>query len=156
MNDTHNPNLGLGRLRTSVSKLVLLYGACTVAFFAIDFAWLSTMNSRFYQPQLGGLLAEQPKLAVAAGFYLLYVIGIVALAVVVVEDLRGQIADFLANLETGLVTLLGLGQPEPVRDASSERLDALRREVLRLHDHVLAVVQAPVPREDREPELLGA
>ena len=66
----------------SVGKLALLYGACVVAFFAIDFVWLSIMTSRFYQPRLGSLLAEQPKLAVAAGFYLLYVVGIVALAVV--------------------------------------------------------------------------
>jgi uncharacterized membrane protein len=66
----------------SIGKLGLLYGACTVALFAIDFIWLSIMNSRFYQPRLGGLLAEQPKLAVAAVFYLLYVIGVVALAVV--------------------------------------------------------------------------
>lgn len=66
----------------SIGKLGLLYGACTVAFFAIDFVWLSTMNSRFYQPRLGSLLAEQPKLAVAAGFYLLYVIGVMALAVI--------------------------------------------------------------------------
>jgi uncharacterized membrane protein len=65
-----------------IGKLSLLYGACTVAFFAIDFVWLSIMNSRFYQPRLGNLLAEQPKLAVAAGFYLLYVVGVVALAVV--------------------------------------------------------------------------
>lgn len=66
----------------SVGKWGLIYGACVVAFFAIDFVWLSTMNSRFYQPRLGSLLAEQPKLGVAAGFYLLYVIGVVALAVV--------------------------------------------------------------------------
>lgn len=65
-----------------IGKLALLYGACIVAFFAIDFVWLSTMTSRFYQPRLGALLAEHPKLAVAAGFYLLYVIGVVALAVV--------------------------------------------------------------------------
>jgi len=66
----------------SVGKLSLIYVACTVAFFAIDFVWLSTMNSRFYQPRLGNLLAAQPKLVVAAGFYLLYVVGVVALAVV--------------------------------------------------------------------------
>lgn len=66
----------------SVGRMAMLYGACTVAFFAIDFVWLSTMTSRFYQPRLGSLMAAQPKLAVAAGFYLLYVVGIVALAVV--------------------------------------------------------------------------
>ncbi|KAF0209517.1 MAG: DUF2177 family protein [Actinomycetota bacterium] len=66
----------------TIGKLGLLYGACIVAFFAIDFVWLSTMTSRFYQPLLGDLMATKPKLAVAAGFYLLYVIGVVALAVV--------------------------------------------------------------------------
>lgn len=64
-----------------IGKLGLLYGACAVAFFAIDFVWLSTMNARFYQPRLGSFLAEQPRLAVAAGFYLLYVVGVMALAV---------------------------------------------------------------------------
>jgi uncharacterized membrane protein len=66
----------------SVGKLSLLYIGCVVAFFAIDFVWLSIMNSRFYQPRLGSLLAEQPKLGVAAGFYLLYVVGVIALAIV--------------------------------------------------------------------------
>lgn len=66
----------------SIGKIALLYAACVVAFFAIDFVWLSTMTSRFYQPRLGHLLAEQPRLGVAAGFYLLYVIGVVALAVI--------------------------------------------------------------------------
>ena len=66
----------------STGKIALLYLACVVAFFAIDFVWLSTMTSRVYQPRLGHLLAEQPRLGVAAGFYLLYVVGIVALAVI--------------------------------------------------------------------------
>ncbi len=66
----------------TTGKLALLYLATTVAFFAIDFVWLSTMTSRVYQPRLGHLLATQPRLGVAAGFYLLYVLGVVALAVV--------------------------------------------------------------------------
>lgn len=66
----------------SAGKIALLYLACVIAFFAIDFVWLSTMTSRIYQPRLGHLLAEQPRLGVAAGFYLLYVVGVVALAVI--------------------------------------------------------------------------
>lgn len=66
----------------SIGKLALLYGACVAAFLAIDVVWLATATSRFYEPRLGDLLAEEPKLGVAAGFYLLYVVGIVALAVV--------------------------------------------------------------------------
>lgn len=65
----------------SVGKLALLYLASVVAFFAIDLVWLSTMTSRLYQPRLSHLLAAEPRLAVAAGFYLLYVAGVVALAV---------------------------------------------------------------------------
>lgn len=71
-----------GGAEMSIGKLGLLYGACVVAFFAIDFMWLSTMTSRFYKPRLGSLLAEQPKLGVAAGFYLMYVVGIIVFAVI--------------------------------------------------------------------------
>jgi len=65
-----------------VGKLLGLYGICVAVFFALDFVWLSTATSRIYQPMLGDLLAKQPKIGVAAAFYLLYVVGIVALAVV--------------------------------------------------------------------------
>ena len=64
------------------SKLALLYLITTIAFFALDFIWLSTATSRIYKPYLGDLLAEKPNLAVAAGFYLFYVVGLVALAIV--------------------------------------------------------------------------
>lgn len=66
----------------TTGRLALLYVTTAVAFFAIDFVWLSTMTSRVYQPRLGHLLATEPHLGVAAGFYLLYVLGVVALAVV--------------------------------------------------------------------------
>ena len=66
----------------SVTKLLALYGICAAVFFAIDFVWLSTATERIYRPYLGDLLAEQPRLGVAAGFYLMYVVGIIALAVV--------------------------------------------------------------------------
>jgi len=66
----------------SFGKLVALYLICTAVFFAIDFAWLSTATSRIYKPMLGDLLSDHPKLGVAGVFYLAYVVGIVALAVV--------------------------------------------------------------------------
>lgn len=64
------------------SKLVLLYVITTIAFFAIDFVWLSTATSRIYKPYLGDLLSPNPNLAVAAGFYLFYMVGLIALAIV--------------------------------------------------------------------------
>lgn len=66
----------------SFGKLIVIYGATAAAFLAIDIVWLSTMTSRFYQPRLGELLSPKPNMAVAGLFYLVYVIGLVALAVV--------------------------------------------------------------------------
>jgi uncharacterized membrane protein len=66
----------------SVLRLGILYVACLVAFLAIDAVWLVSMNSRFYQPRLGALLAEKPNLTAAAVFYALYIAGVVALAVI--------------------------------------------------------------------------
>jgi uncharacterized membrane protein len=66
----------------SAGKLLSLYGICVVVFFALDLVWLSIATSRIYQPMLGDLLAKHPKMGVAAAFYLLYVVGVVALAVV--------------------------------------------------------------------------
>jgi uncharacterized membrane protein len=65
-----------------MSKLVYLYLITTVVFLAIDFVWLSTATSRIYKPYLGDLLAERPNLPVAAAFYVVYVVGVIALAVV--------------------------------------------------------------------------
>jgi uncharacterized membrane protein len=63
-------------------KLLALYGITTAVFFALDFIWLSTATSRIYQPYLGDLLSPKPNLAVAGAFYLFYVVGILALAVI--------------------------------------------------------------------------
>lgn len=63
-------------------KMLALYGITTLVFFAIDLVWLSTATSRIYAPYLGDLLAPKPNLPVAAVFYLFYVVGILALAVI--------------------------------------------------------------------------
>lgn len=47
----------------------------------LDGIWLSLATNRLYRPQLGNLLADGFRLAPAAVFYLLYVAGIVVLAV---------------------------------------------------------------------------
>jgi uncharacterized membrane protein len=65
-----------------ISKLIYLYLITTLVFFAIDFVWLSTATSRIYRPYLGDLLADSPNLPVAAVFYLFYVVGVLALAVI--------------------------------------------------------------------------
>jgi len=73
----------------SFGKLLGLYAICTAAFFAFDFIWLSTAVPRLYQPALGVvgkrppyLLLEKPNIGVAAAFYLLYLVGLIALAII--------------------------------------------------------------------------
>ena len=97
----------------SFGRIAALYGICVVVFFALDFAWLSTATARLYKPMLGDLLSDQPKLGIAAVFYLAYVVGIVALAVVpalregdVVGALwRGALFGFLAYATYDLTNL---------------------------------------------------
>jgi len=66
----------------SLGKLAALWAICTLVFLVLDFSWIATATSRLYKPYLGALLSENPKLGVAAAFYLLFVVGVVALAVV--------------------------------------------------------------------------
>ena len=58
---------------------VILYIASAVVFFAADFVWLSTMGDRLYRPVLGDMMLDKPNLPVAAGFYMLYLVGLVVL-----------------------------------------------------------------------------
>lgn len=51
------------------------------AFLALDALWLSQMTPRFYRPAISHLLAEKANLGAAVAFYLLYITGIVVLAV---------------------------------------------------------------------------
>lgn len=55
--------------------------ASSAAFLALDAIWLSQMTSRFYRPAIGTMLADKPNLVAAAIFYLLYITGVVLLAV---------------------------------------------------------------------------
>ena len=60
---------------------VLSYVATAVVFLGLDAIWLSLAGPRLYRPQLGDLLLESYRVAPAAVFYLLYVVGIVIFAV---------------------------------------------------------------------------
>ncbi len=81
---------------------VLAYIATAVAFFALDFVWLSLAVPRLYKPLLGTLLRDSPNLPVAAAFYLVYVVGLVVFAVLP----AASAGSWLTAL--GLGALLGL------------------------------------------------
>ncbi len=81
---------------------VVAYIASALAMLALDAVWLTLAVPRIYRPQLGNLLADQPNLAVAGVFYLLYVVGIVVFAVMPALESRSLLHAL------GLGALLGL------------------------------------------------
>ena len=60
---------------------LIAYAATAPVFFAMDFVWLGVTAERVYKANLGGMMMDKPNLGVAAGFYLIYVIGVVVFAV---------------------------------------------------------------------------
>lgn len=56
---------------------LIAYLMTALVFFAIDYVWLTQIAKEFYAAQLGDLMADDINYAVAGGFYLLYVGGIV-------------------------------------------------------------------------------
>ena len=56
------------------------YLAAAVVFLALDFVWLTQVASGFYRRRLGDVLLDTPNLWAAAGFYAVYVVGIVIFA----------------------------------------------------------------------------
>jgi uncharacterized membrane protein len=61
--------------------ILLAYGVTAAVFLVLDFIWLGTMVNAYYKPRMGELLLEQPRLGVAVLFYAIYVVGVVAFAV---------------------------------------------------------------------------
>jgi len=61
--------------------ILLAYGVTAAVFLVLDFVWLGTMVNAYYKPRMGELLLEQPRLGVAVLFYAIYVVGVVAFAV---------------------------------------------------------------------------
>lgn len=63
-------------------KYLIAYVAAAIVFLGLDALWLSRVALDFYRRELGSLLLDKPNLTVAAVFYLLFVAGLVFLAVI--------------------------------------------------------------------------
>jgi uncharacterized membrane protein len=63
-------------------KYLVTYLGTGLAFAAIDFVWLAKLSAKVYRPTLDPVLAETVNMTAAVIFYLVYVLGVVALAVV--------------------------------------------------------------------------
>ena len=55
--------------------------ATLIAFVVLDLTWLATFAGAIFKSQLGSLLRQQPDLAPAVAFYLIYATGLVMLVV---------------------------------------------------------------------------
>jgi len=62
-------------------RFVGLYALTVLGFLVIDFVWLTVVAQRFYQKHLGSLLRDDPIVAAAAVFYLLYLVGVLVFVV---------------------------------------------------------------------------
>jgi uncharacterized membrane protein len=58
-----------------------LYAVAVVTFFVIDLVWLGVVARSFYQNQMGHLMRAEVNWTAAIVFYLVFVVGIVVLAV---------------------------------------------------------------------------
>lgn len=64
-----------------MNKYVAAYAGTAIVMVALDMLWLGVVARPLYQQGIGPLMAEQPRLGVAALFYLLYAVGVVIFAV---------------------------------------------------------------------------
>lgn len=64
-----------------MTRYLLAYVVTAVVFLGLDAIWLSRIALGMYRRELGSLLLDKPNLVIAGIFYLLFVIGIVVLAI---------------------------------------------------------------------------
>jgi uncharacterized membrane protein len=67
-------------------KYLLTYLGTGLAFAALDAIWLSVMGARLYRPLLDYALADTLNLPAAIAFYLVYVAGVLLLAILPGRD----------------------------------------------------------------------
>ena len=60
---------------------LIAYAVTGLVFVALDFVWLSTIGQTVYRPAVQDVVIEGVRWAPAIAFYLIYVLGVVVLAV---------------------------------------------------------------------------
>lgn len=81
----------------------IAYLATAFVFLAVDYVWLAYIAKDFYARSIGHLMREVPDFGAAAGFYLIYVAGVVFFAVLPAESWKGAV------LRGALLGLLAYG-----------------------------------------------
>lgn len=62
-------------------KYVVAYVVTAVVFLGLDALWLTRVALDMYRREIGSMLLDRPSLPVAGVFYLIFVLGIVVLAI---------------------------------------------------------------------------
>lgn len=84
-------------------RYVIAYLATAVVFLGLDALWLTQIALGMYRRELGGLLLAQPNLAISGLFYLVFVAGLVLLAVLPALAGGGWIGALWMGAVLGLV-----------------------------------------------------
>ncbi|MEC7118495.1 MAG: DUF2177 family protein [Pseudomonadota bacterium] len=61
---------------------LFVYLVALTLFLGIDYVWLTQMVERFYRPEIGALMRDQPNMLAAGGFYLFYILALMILVIV--------------------------------------------------------------------------
>ena len=94
-----------GRFSTvSASTFFRLYAVALPVFLVMDMIWLGVVARSFYQSQMGHLMRAQVNWAAAIVFYLLFVAGIVVLAVWPAVERQSFAHALILGALLGLVT----------------------------------------------------
>ena len=83
---------------------LMTYLAVAMPFISIDLVWLKIMGDRLYRPTLGVILQSDPRVIPAAIFYVIYPMGLLALAVYPAQDAESAPLAFLLGLMFGFFT----------------------------------------------------
>lgn len=96
-------------------KHLVAYAGTAAVMLALDALWLGLVATPLYQQGIGHLMAESPRLGVAALFYAVYAVGLVVFAVLPAKDrrdaaLKGALFGFFAYATYDLTNLATLKQ----------------------------------------------
>jgi uncharacterized membrane protein len=88
----------------TIAQFLKLYGVGVITFFIIDLIWLGVVARSFYQDQLGHLMRPSVNWVAAIAFYLLFVAGVVILAVWPAIERQSSGQALVLGAVLGLVT----------------------------------------------------
>ena len=88
----------------TITEFFKLYGVAVVTFLIIDMIWLGFVARSFYQAEMGHLMRANVNWAAAVVFYLVFVAGVVILAVRPAIENQSLTQALVLGAVLGLVT----------------------------------------------------